>query len=163
MINDHALGSRYKSAESILDYMDQRVPRSSVPMPMLIPLPTVRRKLHRARRPSAAATAWVRENGLTHRRLKPRRRLRREVRMVGHGLIMAASFAVASVLLQGAATPTTTDWDEQPARIATAVRPPVVSISIDASSLVPAAEPPAVLQGYLLPDDRAEESKDAGG
>ena len=125
---------------------------SAIPL-VLIQVPTVR-AVRQARRPSVSAMARVRSQGL----VRPRRRLRREVRLAGSVILMIAPLALAVArLFSASGSP-----DDAPADFA-AVRPPAVWLSIEA----PVTEPvgPVVLPGYVLPDDGSgsEEPAHAGG
>src|SRR5215217_8145860 len=99
-----------------------------------------------------------------------RRRLRREIRMVGCTILMASPFVLASLLIWGG-RPNVLLASSRPEVDAacvdgpgTSVRPPAISISIEPSAGVPFAEyePPVVLPGYLLPDDNCEDTAHAG-
>lgn len=138
-------------------------------LPVLIQVPamhTPSRVSRQARRPSAAATERVREYAMHRGTLPPRRRLRKEIRQAGYGLLIAVPLALAVVLLRGAPATTTGDGARNEARASATGRPPSVSLSIEpAAAVAPGAETafPVVLPGYLLPDDGNEEPAHAGG
>lgn len=131
-------------------------------VPLLIQVPRYQ-PVRRARRPSAKATAWMREHYRVQGRVAPRRRLRREIRTAGAALLMIAPLVFAGILLsspRGSANASQTRTT--PERIS---RPPAISLMIEAppSGFRTDAEPPVVLPGYVLPDDGAEEPSHAGG
>jgi hypothetical protein len=135
-------------------------------VPSLIPLPRYQ-TVRRARRPSAKATAWLREHYRVEGRVAPRRRLRREIRVVGAALLLIAPLTFAGILLasprglaMASRAESTPDRQARPTS-----RPPAISLMIEAPPLGfrTDAEPPVVLPGYVLPDDGAEEPFHAGG
>src|SRR5262245_25568665 len=128
-------------------------------VPVLIQVPAL------SSRDRASARAAVRSQ---RRPAARRRRLRREVRMVGCTMLMAGPLLLASLLLWGG-RPNISMASARPsidaACVEDSVRTPPVSLTIDPSALTPFAadiEPPVVLPGYLLPDDGCEESAHAG-
>ena len=125
-------------------------------LPLLIQVPAVRVP-RQARRPSAKATERIRVHGADAIRPR-RRRLRREVRLVGSALMMVAFLALGATLLR--ALPSSLADGAERSNIA-ARRAPAVFLSIEAPGRE--TEPPVVLPGYLLPDDGTEEPAHAGG
>lgn len=93
--------------------------------------------------------------------------------MAGYTVLMASPLVLVSLLLWGG-HPTISMASARPSRegacdaltgeVDGLLRPPVVSITIEPSTLAPyaEAEPPVVLPGYLLPDDGGEEPLHAG-
>jgi hypothetical protein len=168
MIHTQGLHSRLRPALPSCHDVDAPAHSSSgLRTPLLIQVPAVRPVTRRARRPSASATARVRASSLPYARIQPRRRLRREVRVAGSALLVVVTLALAAILLGRAPGKPVAREDSGRAPIATALRPPTVSISIEPTFQVPVAlpepEPPVVLPGYLLPDDGVEEPGHAGG
>jgi hypothetical protein len=102
-------------------------------------------------------------------KLPPRRRLRREIRLAGYALMMAAPLTLAALLLAGAPATDARSADGSAgsrSRITASIRPPAVFLSLEPAILAPATsspESPVVLPGYLLPDDGFEEPAHAGG
>jgi hypothetical protein len=102
--------------------------------------------------------------------IKPRRRLRREVRVVGYGVLFIGTLAWISPVLRGTLPVFLTQSDRVQAsrgvldtsRVLGAR--PTISISIEPAALAPYAEAdsPVVFPGYLLPDDGGEEPAHAG-
>lgn len=86
---------------------------------------------------------------------RPRRRLRREVRLAGYVLLSVCSLSTAVALLRG-------EGDSTAQTLAGAVPPPAVSLSIESSGIL-RPESAVVLPGYLLPADISEEPSHAGG
>ena len=143
---------------------------------ILIQVPSVgpatrTRTTRQARRPSSSALEWARVHGTPRVKLAPRRRLRREIRLAGYALMMAAPLTLAALLLAGApaADARSADGSAGPrSRITASIRPPAVFLSLEPAILLPATstsspESPVVLPGYLLPDDGFEEPAHAGG
>jgi hypothetical protein len=101
---------------------------------------------------------------------RPRRRLRREVRMAGYGILLMGTLAWISPALRGALPVFVAQTGRAPgsgevlgtARVSGAR--PTISISIEPAALAPyaEAESPVVFPGYLLPDDGGEEPAHAG-
>ena len=121
--------------------------------PVLIRVPRVRE----ARRPSASARGRLPSHGPAtlggvgngSRTNRPRRRLRREVRLAAWALLTLFPLCGAALFLRGAV----------PARnpaapVSITIGPPAASWEVTA---------PVVFPGYLLPDDGAEEPRHAGG
>ena len=103
-------------------------------------------------------------------RARPRRRLRREVRMAGYGMMAVMALAWVPRVFPGAG-PDPAPRSEWAAGYrgdgcATyAVAPaPAIRISIEPAGLAPCAGAgaPVVFPGYLLPDDGCEEPAHAG-
>lgn len=136
-------------------------------VPLLIQVPRCQ-PLRRARRPSAKATAWMREHYRVQGRVAPRRRLRREIRMAGTALLLIAPLAFAAILLASprgvAMASRAQSTPDDPGRLIS--RPPAISLMIEPpTGFRVDTEPPVVLPGYVLPDDGAEteELSHAGG
>jgi hypothetical protein len=132
--------------------------------PPLIQVPRYQ-TVRRARRPSARATAWMREQYRVGGQVTPRRRLRREIRLAGAALLLIAPLTFALILLahpRGLAMASRPESTSTPDR---SIRPPAISLMIEAPHLGfrTDVEPPVVLPGYVLPDDGAEEPVHAGG
>jgi len=148
-------------------------PRPFAPssVPVLIQVPMVRparRKPKPARRASATATARFRANAIPHRGHRPKRRLRKGVRVSGYAVLAAVSFGLAALLLRGGAGASTSGVApraDHPQVAAASVRPPAVSLTVEGAPGASPVEPatPVILPGYLLPDDGVEESTHAGG
>lgn len=141
---------------------------ASYPAPaLLIQVPLVPPRVRPARRPSAAATERIRAHGASSFRGRTRRRrLRREMRVAGCVLATALPLALAVALLRGVpAVGGDADRPDARSRIAAEVRPPVVSITLDPTTLNPLAEPESTVElpGYLLPDEGSEEPVHEGG
>lgn len=137
-------------------------PRPFAPMalPVLIQVPALRparRGPRPARRPSEFATARVRANMTAHGRVRPRRRLRKGVKVAVTGLLAAAAFACAAWTLgSGGAS-------VQGAPVGL-IPPPSISLTVEgARGTASESEATVLLQGYVLPDDGFEEPDHAGG
>ncbi|MFO0954018.1 MAG: hypothetical protein U0835_23265 [Isosphaeraceae bacterium] len=130
---------------------------------MLIQVPEVKRGIRSARRPSPAAVQRVRR----HAPSRGRRRLRREVRVVATALAAIVPLLMAAALLRHATPhggrPAEASRDARTSVLG-GIRPPSVSLSIEAPGFAPRPEPqaPVILPGYLLPDD-GEDPAHAGG
>ena len=121
------------------------------------PVEMLRQRLPRAaRRPSPRATARIRERMPLHSRVKPRRRLRREVRQAGIAILLVAPLLIAVSMLLG--LPKSNASVNSRAGVFSDLRPPAVSLIFDA-----VRPDPVVLPGYVLPDDGAEESSHHAG
>ncbi len=136
---------------------------------VLIRVPAVRpaRQLPRpARRPSTAVTARIRANSATFGR-RPRRRLRKPIRIAASVLLALATLALAACLLRSGIAPAASSrWensDANPTRVASTMAPAVWLRIETAPGVSPSVtESPVILPGYLLPDDGIEESGHAG-
>jgi hypothetical protein len=126
--------------------------------PVLIQVPVVTPA--RVRRLGGRASARTRVHGrsVTYRpgKPRPRRRLRREIRLMGSILMMVAPLIVATVLLRNVST-------TRNAANGGDVRPVPVSLSSDVRPARFDREPLVIFPGYLLPEDRGEEASHAGG
>lgn len=135
---------------------------------VLIRVPRVSLASRAARRPSAAATERVRSHAAVG--LPRRRRLRKPFRTAGYVVASVLPLLVALAALHGSPASTAAGVPDGRGHTRTAAaaafhRRPTVSLSIDAGLMSPRGEDevPVVLPGYLLPDDGAEDSHDAGG
>ena len=119
-------------------------------------------RTHDARRPSNVATARFHARAYSgysrYSHAGPRRRrLRREIRWMGLGLLSILPLFTAVLLLRGAAVQAVSMENSD-------VAPYATSISIDASGSLSAPGASIVFPGYLLPDDgSSEDSAHAGG
>jgi hypothetical protein len=155
MNQEHGLQTRPES---------QRSPAAArAVMPVLIRVPTLPESLEGSRWRSVRRRPRSRVQ-------KPRRRLRREVRLTGYGLLLSATLTWAAPALRGI-TPSLFSHPDRAPRIPSsqgapgvAGLRPTISISIEPAALAPYADAqsPVVFPGYLLPDDGCEEPAHAG-
>jgi len=140
---------------------------ASTVLPVLIQVPAIPATLHRQRWGKSAGGV---RNDTRRPGSRPRRRLRREVRLTGYALlcIVALIWLPRMLLLRSESAAVETHSGRGAAhrgrdRAAYATAP-AISISIEPTTLAPYAdvEPPVVFPGYLLPDDGCEEPAHAG-
>jgi len=161
MSHVHAHTNRRWSAEVSFPDEDHRqefpLPRDTGVLAVLIRVPTVRPARH-SPRPTPKAAARVRVGSSA----RPRRRLRRGVRLAAWVLLSAAPAALAVTRLLGAVAVSGGGVDEAQADLA-AFGPPSIRLSVEAADSERAA--PVILPGYVLPDDGTgdEEPAHAGG
>jgi hypothetical protein len=123
-------------------------PEDRTPIPVLIQVPRVAAYSRPSRRWSGRA------------RVKPRRRLRREVRWVCYAMLAVLPPALSAFAYwEGRQAALLEIRAPQAAEAAAEPLPPRVSLSIEPALPPPPAEPaaPVVFPGYLLPDDGLEE------
>jgi hypothetical protein len=135
----------------------RRLDRQGLP-PVLIQVPLVTPARVRRLGGRAETRARVHGRSITYRpgKPRPRRRLRREIRLMGSILMMVAPLIVATVLLRNVST-------TRDAADGGDVRPAPVSLSSDVRRPSFNREPLVIFPGYLLPEDRGEEASHAGG
>ena len=109
-----------------------------------------------ARSPSARATARIRDQQSSHFRLKPRRRLRREFRLMAHALMLAAPLMLGVAHFRG--VPSQKSAAKISSSTINVVRPPGVSLMFEGTT-----PESVVLPGYVLPYDGVEESSHHAG
>jgi hypothetical protein len=132
-------------------------------LPILIEIPL----LHESLQSQVRKTVRARPRSTVGR---PRRRLRREVRIAGYGVLLMGTLAWVSPALRGVLPMlgSTSDGAVASRGVLGAAQVvesrPTVSISIEPAALAPyaEAESPVVFPGYLLPDDSGEEPAHAG-
>ena len=134
---------------------------------LLIEVPLVPFRAYPARRPSAGAVERLHSYGDSPARGRPRRRrLRRGVRLSGYVTAALVSLAlIGGTGAGGSGLRLLPGGRHVRAEMAETVRPPVVTIRLDAGLLStgPESVSTVVFPGYLLPDEGAEEPAHAGG
>ena len=109
-----------------------------------------------ARSPSARATARIREQRSLYFRVKPRRRLRREFRLLAYALKLAAPLMLGVAHFRGVYSERSVE--KSSSATINVVRPPAVSLMFEGTTTEP-----VVLPGYVLPYDGIEESSHHAG